>query len=64
MKGIDVLLKGARWRVGCGEDISIWNDAWLPSQEHPQILSDIVLGFEDGECLNLSIRLQEHGIQI
>ena len=62
MKGIDVLLKGARWRVGCGEDISIWNDAWLPSQEHPQILSDIVPGFEDGrvsDLINPSLRKWE-----
>ena len=53
LKGRDVLLKGARWRVGCGEDISIWNDAWLPSQEHPQILLDIVPGFEDGRVSEL-----------
>ena len=53
LKGRDVLLKGARWRVGCGEDISIWNDAWLSSQEHPQVLSDIVLGFEDSRVADL-----------
>ena len=59
LKGRDVLLKGARWRVGCGEDISIWNDAWLPSQEHPRVLSDIVPGFEDSrvaDLINLSTR--------
>ena len=53
LKGRDVLIKGARWRVGCGEAISIWNDAWLPSQEHPRILLDIVPGFEDGKVSNL-----------
>ena len=53
LKGRDVLLKGERWRVGCGEAISIWNDAWLPSQEHPRILSDIVPGFEDGQVSKL-----------
>ena len=53
LKGRDVLLKGARWRVGCGEDISIWDDAWLPSQEHPRVLSDIVPGFEDSRVADL-----------
>ena len=53
LKGRDVLLKGAKWRVGCGEDISIWNDAWLPSQKHPRVLYDIVLGFENSRVANL-----------
>ncbi|KAL4639442.1 hypothetical protein ACB092_03G218700 [Castanea dentata] len=53
LKGRDVLLKGARWRVGCGEAISIWNDAWLPSLEHPRVLSDMVPGFEDGRVSDL-----------
>ena len=48
-----MLLKGARWRVGCGEAISIWNDAWLPSQDHPRVLSDMVPGFEDGRVSDL-----------
>ena len=39
--------------MGYGEDISIWNDAWLPSQEHPRVLSDIVPGFEDYRVANL-----------
>ena len=53
LKGRDFPLKGAKWRVRFGEAISIWNDAWLPSLEHPRILSDIVLGFEDGKVSNL-----------
>ena len=47
LKGRDVLLKGARWRVGSGESISVCLDAWLPSLEHPQIQAHIVEGFED-----------------
>ena len=39
--------------MGCGEDISIWNDAWLPSQKHPRVLYDIVLGFENSRVANL-----------
>ena len=53
LKGRDVLLKGARWRVGCKEAISIWNDAWLPSQDHPRVLSDMVPGFKDGRVSDL-----------
>ena len=39
LKGRDVLLKGAKWRVGCGKSISVWLDAWLPPLDHPRILS-------------------------
>ncbi|KAL0007003.1 hypothetical protein SO802_008505 [Lithocarpus litseifolius] len=47
LKGQDVLMKGARWRVGSGESIGIWNDAWLPSLEYPRVLSNPVTSFED-----------------
>ena len=47
LKGRDLLLKGARWRVGCGDAISVWNDAWLPSKAHLWIKSQVVPGFED-----------------
>ena len=43
----DVLLKGAKWRVGCGKSISVWLDAWLPPLDHPWILSPQVEGFVD-----------------
>ena len=33
--------------------ISIWNDAWLPSLEHPQVFSDMVPGFKDGRVSDL-----------
>ena len=41
------MLKGARWRVGSGEAISVWNDAWLPSTTHPRIEAQVVRGFKD-----------------
>ena len=47
LKGRDLLLKGARWRVGCGDAISVWNDAWLPSKTHPRIESQVVSGLEE-----------------
>lgn len=46
LKGRDVLLKGARWRVGCGKSISVWNEAWLSSLDHPKILSQVVPGLK------------------
>ena len=53
LKGRDVLLQGARWRVGSGESISVWNDAWLPSTNHPKILSQVVPRFEDAKVSDL-----------
>ena len=47
LRGRDVLMRGVRWRVGCGESIGVWNDAWLPFLEQPRILSSPIVGFED-----------------
>lgn len=52
-KGHDVLLNSARWRVGSGESIEVWNDAWLPSLEQPRILSSPVTGFEEIKVYDL-----------
>ncbi|KAA3460220.1 reverse transcriptase [Gossypium australe] len=32
-----VLEEGLGWRVGNGEDISIWNDAWIPGPGHGRV---------------------------
>ena len=53
LQGRDVLLRGARWRVGCGESISVWNDAWLPSLDCPRIKSHVVPGFEEAKISEL-----------
>lgn len=53
LKGRDVLLKGAKWRVGNGESIGVWRDSWLPSCEHPGILSPVVDGFEEAKVADL-----------
>ena len=42
LKGRDVLLKGAWWRIGNGAKVSIWKDAWLPPLEHPKTKSLVV----------------------
>ena len=37
----------ARWRIGYGDSISIWNDSWLPKIDHPFIRSPIIDGFQE-----------------
>ena len=48
-----MLWRGARWRVGTGETIKVWDYPWLPSLEHPRILSPIIDGLQDAmvDCL-------------
>ena len=53
LKGRDVLKKGARWRVGCGESIGVWKDAWLPSLEYSRILSNPVTSLEEMRVVDL-----------
>lgn len=53
LRGRDVLLKGARWRVDNGELIGMWLDSWLPSLEHPKIMSPMVEGFEENKVADL-----------
>jgi len=53
LKGRDVLLKDARWRVGNGETIGVWLDAWLSSHEHPRILTPMVVGFKEARVADL-----------
>ena len=53
LKGREVLARGARWRVGNGKSIKIWDDPWLPSLEHPRILSPVIDGLQEAtvDCL-------------
>lgn len=45
LHGREALRKGARWRVGNGEDISIWGEAWLPSILTPQVNNPMGIDF-------------------
>ena len=38
LKGRDILQRGARWRVGNGEKIRIWQNHWLPRKHPPQVI--------------------------
>ena len=46
-------MRGARWRVGYGESIGVWNDAWLPSLGYPRVLSNLVTSLEDMKVIDL-----------
>nr|XP_023916712.1 uncharacterized protein LOC112028271 [Quercus suber] len=47
LKGREVLWRGARWRVGNGESIKIWDYPWLPSLVHPRVLSPVIDGLHE-----------------
>lgn len=40
---------------GVWESISVRLDVWMPSDDHPRILSPIVPGFEDAKVSDLMI---------
>ena len=41
LRGRDVILDGACWRVGDGRDIMIWQHHWLPIKHPPKITSPV-----------------------
>ena len=53
LKGREVIRRGARWRIGTRDVVSIWNDAWLPSLVHPRILSPVVTDYFDSSAKSL-----------
>ena len=36
LRGRDIIQRGARWSVGSGENINIWQHRWLPRKHPPQ----------------------------
>ena len=53
LKGREMIMRGARWRIGTRDAISIWNDAWLPSLVHPRILSPVVTDYSNSSARSL-----------
>ena len=49
LKGREVLQRGARWRVGNGESIKIWQHSWLPRKHPPQVLSYPISSMENAK---------------
>ena len=39
LKGLEVVRRGSRWRVGNGERISIWEDKWIPTPTTYKVIS-------------------------
>ncbi|KAK7857643.1 putative ribonuclease h protein, partial [Quercus suber] len=54
LKGRDVILKGALWRVGDGNQIRIWGDNWLPSKPAAKISTPILFG-QENSCVGVLI---------
>lgn len=52
LKGRELILKGALWRVGDGKQIKIWRDNWLPTRNQPKITSSMIFGQQ-----NLSVEV-------
>ena len=53
LKGREVLKRGARWKVGYSDNISMWNDTWLPSLNHLTVQSLVVAGFQEARVVDL-----------
>ena len=47
LKGRDVILKGALWRIGDGKRVRIWGDNWLPLKMSAKIVSLVLHGQEN-----------------
>ncbi|XP_075654720.1 uncharacterized protein LOC142624873 [Castanea sativa] len=46
LKGRDVILKGAIWRIGDGKRVRIWGDNWLPSKTIDKVATPVLFGQE------------------
>lgn len=53
LKGREVIKRGAKWRVGTGEDIKIWGDNWLPSLTSPRVYGPLKSDFQEATVSTL-----------
>ena len=49
LRGREVLQRGARWRVGNGDSIKIWQHSWLPRKHTPQLMSYPISSMENAK---------------
>ncbi|KAK1376038.1 hypothetical protein POM88_032231 [Heracleum sosnowskyi] len=49
----DLICSGSVLKVGNGEDISIWNDPWIPVYGSTRVQTSVVQGLEDAKVSNL-----------
>ena len=45
--GRKVIRRGAKWRVGNGESIKLWEDRWLPSLSYPSLQGPLVAELQE-----------------
>ncbi|XP_065628492.1 uncharacterized protein LOC136067104 [Quercus suber] len=65
LKGRDVILKGALWRIGDGKRVRIWGDNWLPSKTSARIITPVLYGQENSNVevlINPSTRCWRNNI--
>ena len=53
LKGRGVIRRGAKWRVGNGEDIKIWGNNWLPSMTSTRVHGPLILEFQEATVSSL-----------
>lgn len=53
LKGHNVLLNDARWRVGSGESVGVWLNSWFPSCEHPRVFSLVINRLKEARVVDL-----------
>ncbi|KAL0014213.1 hypothetical protein SO802_001282 [Lithocarpus litseifolius] len=53
LKGREVIRRGARWRVGGGENIKIWRDKWLPSLHNSTIQGPLMADLQNAKVSSL-----------
>ena len=53
LHGREVIRQGAKWRVGNGESIKVWEDNWLPSLSHPRIQGPLTTEMQEARVSSL-----------
>ena len=54
LKGRNVIIKRAVWRVGDGKQVRIWGDSWLPAKNRAKITSLVIYG-QESTCVEVLI---------
>ena len=49
LKGREIIKKGANWKVGCGENIRIYHDRWLPDPHCANVQSPPIFYGSDAQ---------------
>ena len=50
---LKLIKTGARWRIGSGKNVEIWNEPWLLDPQQPTIQSPPVQGMEQATVSSL-----------